>query len=49
MIPIIFKVSLNAVGCEQWLNEHLLRALKIPSLLIMENLPIKHEKRLLEN
>ena len=44
MIPIIFKVSLNAVGCEQWLNEHLLRALKIPSLLIMENLPILTKK-----
>ena len=44
MIPIIFKVSLNAVGCEKWLNEHLLRALKIPSLLIMENLPILTKK-----
>ena len=32
--PIIFKVTLNAVGFEQWLNQHLLPSLKIPSVLL---------------
>ena len=31
---IIFKGSLNAVGFEQWLNQHLLPSLKIPSVLL---------------
>ena len=26
--PIIFKVSLNAVGFEQWLNEHFITIIK---------------------
>ena len=47
--PIIFKGSLNAVGFEQWYDQHLLPSLKIPSVLIMDNSPIKHEKTLLEN
>ena len=47
--PIIFKGSLNAVGFEQWYDQHLLPSLKIPSILIMDNSPIKHEKMLLEN
>ena len=46
---IIFKGSLNAVGFEQWLHQLLLRSLKISSLLIMDNSPIKQEKTLLEN
>ena len=37
MAPIIFKVTLNAVGFEQWLDQHLLPSLKIPSVLIMDN------------
>ena len=32
--PIIFKGSLNAVGFEQWYNQHLLPSLKIPSVLL---------------
>ena len=32
--PIIFKVNLNAVGFEQWLAQHLLLSLKIPSVLL---------------
>ena len=32
--PIIFKVTLNAVGFEQWLDKHLLPSLKIPSVLL---------------
>ena len=32
--PIILKVTLNAVGFEQWLNQHLLPSLKIPSVLL---------------
>ena len=32
--PIIFKGSLNAVGFEQWLNQHLLPSLKNPSVLL---------------
>jgi putative transposase len=34
MAPVISKGSLNAVGFEQWLNQHLLPSLKIPSLLL---------------
>ena len=34
--PIIFKVNLNAVGFEQWLAQHLLLSLKIPSVLIID-------------
>ena len=49
MKQIIFKVSLNAGGFKQWLDQHLLPSLKIPSVLIMDNSPIKHEKTLLEN
>ena len=47
--PIILKGTLNAVVFEKWLEQHLLPLLKIPSVLIMENSPIKHEKTLLEN
>ena len=32
--PIIFKVSLNAVGFEQWYDQNLLPSLKIPSVLL---------------
>ena len=32
--PIIFKESLNAVRFEQWLVQHLLPSLKIPSVLL---------------
>ena len=32
--PIIFKGSLNAVGFEQWYNQHSLLSLKIPSVLL---------------
>ena len=46
MAPIIFKVTLNAVGFEQWLNQHLLPSLKIPSVLIMDNSPI-HRKNVI--
>ena len=44
--PIIFKGSLNAVGFEQWLAQHLLPSLKIPSVLIMDNSPI-HRKNVI--
>ena len=43
--PIIFKGSLNAVGFEQWYDQHLLSSLKIPSVLIMDNSPILTKKR----
>ena len=46
--PIIFKESLNAVRFEQWLVQHLLPSLKIPSVLIMDKSLI-HRKTLLEN
>ena len=32
--PIIFKGSLNAMGFEQWYDQHLLPSLKIPSVLL---------------
>ena len=32
--PIIFKETLNAVGFEQWLFQHLLPSLKVPSVLL---------------
>ena len=32
--PIIFKGSLNAVGFEQWYDQHLLPLLKNPSVLL---------------
>ena len=32
--PIIFKGSLNAVGFEQWYDQHLLPSLKNPSVLL---------------
>ena len=32
--PIIFKGSLNAVGFEQWYDQHLLPSLKISSVLL---------------
>ena len=35
--PILFKVTLNAVGFEQWLAQHLLTSLKNPSVLIVDN------------
>ena len=35
--PIIFKVTLNTVGFEQWLAQHLLTSLKNPSVLIVDN------------
>ena len=31
---ILFKGSLNAVGFEQWYDQHLLPSLKIPSVLL---------------
>ena len=31
---IIFKGTLNAVGFEQWYDQHLLPSLKIPSVLL---------------
>ena len=31
---IIFKLSLDAVGFEQWYDQHLLPSLKIPSVLL---------------
>ena len=49
MAPIIFKGSLNAVGFEQWLNQHLLPSLKNSQCTAA---PIIHqliEKTLLEN
>ena len=46
MAPIIFKGSLNAMGFEQWLNQHLLPSLKIPSVLILDNSPI-HRKNVI--
>ena len=45
-MPIIFKVTLNAVGFEQWLAQHLLPSLKNPSVLIMDNSPI-HRKNVI--
>ena len=47
--PIIFRVTPNAVRFKQWYYQHLLPSLKNPSVLIMDNSPIKHEKMLLEN
>ena len=32
--PIIFRGSLNAVGFEQWYDQHLLPSLKISSVLL---------------
>ena len=32
--PIIFKVSLDVVGFEQWYDQHLLPSLKIPCVLL---------------
>ena len=32
--PIIFKFTLNSVGFEQWLSQHLLPSLKNPSVLV---------------
>ena len=32
--PIIFKGSPNALGFEQWYDQHLLPSLKIPSVLL---------------
>ena len=46
MAPIIFKGTLNAVGFEQWLAQHLLPSLKNPSVLIMDNSPI-HRKNVI--
>ena len=37
------------MGFEQWYDQHLLPSLKNPSVLIMDNSPIKQEKTLLEN
>ena len=34
MASIILKGRVNAVGFEQWLNQHLLPSLKIPSVLL---------------
>ena len=47
MKPIRFKVNLNAVGFKQWLVQHLLPSLKIPSALIMNNSPI-HGKNVIK-
>ena len=38
--PIIFKLTLNTVVFEKWLEQHLLLSLKNPSVLIMDNSPI---------
>ena len=43
---MISKVTLNAVGFEQWYDQHLFPSLKIPSLLIMDNSPI-HRKNVI--
>ena len=42
--PIIFKLTLNTVVFEKWLEQHLLLSLKIPSVLIMDNSPISRKK-----
>ncbi|ABG52718.1 putative transposase gene of IS630 family insertion sequence ISY100d [Trichodesmium erythraeum IMS101] len=42
--PIIFKLTLNTVVFEKWLEQHLLLSLKIPSVLIMDNSPIYRKK-----
>ena len=34
IVPIIFKGSLNSSEFEQWLFQHLLPSLKIPSVLL---------------
>ena len=34
MAPIIFKGTLNAVGFEKWLNQHLLPSLKNSCVLL---------------
>ena len=44
--PIIFKETLNPMGFEQWLAQHLLPSLKNPSVLIMDNSPI-HRKNVI--
>ena len=44
--PIIFQVTLNALGFEQWLFQHLLPSLKIPSVLISDNSPT-HRKNVI--
>ena len=44
--PIIFKRTLNAVGFQQWYNQHLLPSLKNPGILIMDNSPI-HRKNVI--
>lgn len=44
--PMLFSGSLNAEGFEGWLKQYLLPALKIPSVLIMDNAPI-HRKNMI--
>lgn len=45
--PMLFTGSLNAAGFEGWLAKYLLPALKIPSVLIMDNAPI-HRKTIVK-
>jgi hypothetical protein len=45
---IIFKGTLNAVGFEQWYDQHLLPSLKIPVYCCMD-ISLIHRKTLLEN
>lgn len=41
--PMLFTESLNAEGFEGWLDQYLLPSLKIPSVLIMDNAPMKRK------
>lgn len=45
--PMIFEVSLNAVGFEGWLEKYLWPSLELKSVLIMDNAPI-HRKTIIE-
>ena len=46
-IVVLIKIKTkNAVGFEQWFNQHLLPSLKIPSLHILDNSPI-HKKNVI--
>ena len=45
--PMLFTGSLNTAGFSDWLAKYLLPALKIPSVLIMDNAPI-HRKTIIK-
>ncbi len=47
LAPMLVRESLNAFGVEGWLFLHLLPALTIPSILIMDNAPI-HRKSVIK-